>query len=341
MTTTQDRRKRKFAELGQTKSDPTQGATKKRPGLDHDAVFGTVKSQTFGRLVFTDDDVLAFGGQGLILSFEGKPNDSSLLIPSLQNNESWVLKVNKQHGSKSVEMENKAIQDIKRRLYPLDRALRTDYEKEAHIVLPIEVGETSDAEGFNISKQYADTAWNRFILDEEEGEDEQERFQQATRCIHDIALGLERLHRANIAHLDVKPDNFFLDAERNVYLLADFGMAELLDGPFDSGIVKTRLTPKYMGPDIQTKANDTVELYAWELKPQDIYALGVSYVQLLAGTSLDIPMNKIKTIPWYKALPRAMKTALQGMIHPDSSRRDPIQKVLQRLARTKVFKKSY
>ncbi|MCE1255336.1 MAG: protein kinase [Anaerolineae bacterium] len=95
------------------------------------------------------------------------------------------------------------------------------------------------------------------------------------KVIAQIGDALDYAHSRNIVHRDVKPSNILID-ERGNCMLADFGIARLLEGT-------TRLTqsgealgtPVYMAPEQgQGKAVDA---------RSDIYALGVVLYQMLTG----------------------------------------------------------
>ena len=54
-----------------------------------------------------------------------------------------------------------------------------------------------------------------------------------------LATGLSHMHRENIYHLDLKPDNFVIDLKGVVYII-DFGCAMESSGPIKGGIGDTR-----------------------------------------------------------------------------------------------------
>jgi hypothetical protein len=106
--------------------------------------------------------------------------------------------------------------------------------------------------------------------------------QDALAVIRQAALGLREAERAGILHRDVKPSNLMYDGHGVVKVL-DFGLAAGGDrgraGEADGSapIAQTTLggTPLYMAPEQARGA--AVDLRA------DIYALGVTLYQLVAG----------------------------------------------------------
>ncbi|OZJ02649.1 hypothetical protein BZG36_04405 [Bifiguratus adelaidae] len=119
-----------------------------------------------------------------------------------------------------------------------------------------------------------------------------------------------------ILHRDLKPDNVFLDAERNIKL-GDFGLSKTLAG--DADFAKTTVgTPYYMSPEIVNEST-------YDAK-SDIWALGCLVYELCAlvppfrgNTKKDLA-RKIQTgaVP---PLPRQYSSELfdliKLMLHPE------------------------
>jgi serine/threonine protein kinase len=90
------------------------------------------------------------------------------------------------------------------------------------------------------------------------------------------ADALEYAHKRNVVHRDVKPANMLLHADGRV-LLADFGLAKILDGterPASSRGRPDAGTPEYMAPE-QIEGRTEAR--------SDIYGLGVVLYLLLTG----------------------------------------------------------
>jgi len=98
--------------------------------------------------------------------------------------------------------------------------------------------------------------------------------QEVYRIIQVVAQALDYAHQQNIVHRDIKPGNIMYDPDDSQVKITDFGIARITDS------VKTRTgsflgSPSYMAPEQMTGSR--VDGRA------DIYALGVSFYQLLTG----------------------------------------------------------
>ncbi|MBQ9212559.1 MAG: serine/threonine protein kinase [Bacteroidales bacterium] len=99
---------------------------------------------------------------------------------------------------------------------------------------------------------------------------------EVLKLIKCTAEGLNYLHRHNIVHQDIKPDNVLIDNEDN-YVLTDFGITGQADKEIKGG------TPAYMAPEFFNgqKRIATVQT--------DIWAFGASVFELITG---DVPFGE-------------------------------------------------
>lgn len=98
--------------------------------------------------------------------------------------------------------------------------------------------------------------------------------EEVYRIVAEVAETLDYAHEQNIVHRDIKPGNIMYNPNDGSVKITDFGIARITDS------VRTRTgsfmgSPSYMAPEQMTGTN--VDGHA------DIYALGVSFYQLLTG----------------------------------------------------------
>jgi eukaryotic-like serine/threonine-protein kinase len=99
-----------------------------------------------------------------------------------------------------------------------------------------------------------------------------------TSVVLDLAAGLDEAHQAGVIHRDVKPENVLLDVEHRAALLADFGIAKILQ-PLPAGeevVIGTLIgTPEYMSPEQCSGGAIT--------SATDVYSLACVVYEMLAG----------------------------------------------------------
>ncbi|MEQ9077738.1 MAG: serine/threonine-protein kinase [Sandaracinaceae bacterium] len=137
-------------------------------------------------------------------------------------------------------------------------------------IVPVYAFGHEDGRSFLVMKLVGGPSLERYILEHQPVPPV-----RAAQIVHDMAAGLDVLHRAGRVHGDVKPANVLLD-ENGRASLTDLGLSHRL-GAIDAEIV--RGTPGYMAPErIRGDA-----LPAEAQRSQDVYALTVVAHQMLTG----------------------------------------------------------
>ena len=118
----------------------------------------------------------------------------------------------------------------------------------------------------------------------------------------DALAGLTATHAAGIVHRDVKPGNLLLTPSGRVKI-TDLGVAEAADTP---GLTQTGMvvgTRTYLAPERQAGGAAT----EWT----DLYALGVTFVELLFGPGPRQPRERVEGASW---LPVTFRTLLLQLL---------------------------
>ena len=109
---------------------------------------------------------------------------------------------------------------------------------------------------------------------------------------YDVGNALKDVHKNNMIHRDIKPDNIFIDTE-GYYKLGDLGVSKTINA---TGFTSTRTgTEPYAAPEVWRQDNMTEHAYTYRA---DIYSFGIVLYQLLNNNLLpfmtDFTRNEIE-----------------------------------------------
>jgi serine/threonine protein kinase len=108
----------------------------------------------------------------------------------------------------------------------------------------------------------------------------------AFRC---MCKGVQRIHRREIVHRDVKPSNFLIMLDKDVKL-SDFGAARKIDGTESAILTSYPAAPgdsRYTSPEMHALLHDDDPGLA---KQGDIFALGATLFEMFSGVVLGIQL---------------------------------------------------
>ncbi len=136
----------------------------------------------------------------------------------------------------------------------------------------------------------------------------EDRIEKISNELCKVLDALQYLHSRGVVHRDIKPSNIMIE-NGSVVKLMDLGIARLNGGNKYSsyGFIGT---PQYAAPEQILRDSDNTEINA----QTDIYALGVTYYELLTGknpfkTDVEAEMlsRQIKMkLPYDKKIPRSI-----------------------------------
>lgn len=144
------------------------------------------------------------------------------------------------------------------------------------------------------------------------------KVKDVTIIISSILLALDHVHKSNVAHRDVKPENILISQKDGIltYKLADFGISKISNN--NSDLTTNVGSPAYMSPE-QFKA-----LYD---KRSDIYSLGIIFYELLyaerpfSGSLSDIMNGHLYSEPDFGTFDIELVNILKKMLEKDPSSR--------------------
>jgi serine/threonine-protein kinase len=97
---------------------------------------------------------------------------------------------------------------------------------------------------------------------------------EAVATAEQLCRALERAHRRQVVHRDVKPANLLISRDGQVKV-GDFGVARLAEGSSDGGGATIVGTPRYMAPE-QARGHRVTPA-------TDVYSAGIVLYEMLAG----------------------------------------------------------
>lgn len=170
-----------------------------------------------------------------------------------------------------------------------------------------------------------------------------ERIQHIARAFHQLALGVQAVHRAGMLHRDLKPTNVVVAKDGRVVVL-DFGLVHEMRGEDNVTMDGTVAgTPAYMAPE---------QASGQELTPaSDWYAFGVMLYEMLSGvlpieakSAHALVARKLRVDPESlppEVAPRPLAELCRGLLQRDPFKRpraDAILSVLESFVAHKTLK---
>ena len=91
-----------------------------------------------------------------------------------------------------------------------------------------------------------------------------------TLYVRQIAAGLAHMHKTNVAHLDVKPENMY-STQRGVYKLGDLGLASLASSGIPPGVIERGTTTAEGAQGTPTQSHISPSILVYEEKSSNLF----------------------------------------------------------------------
>ena len=177
---------------------------------------------------------------------------------------------------------------------------------------------------FNIIMEYAgNKTLKSYIKDRGDALIAQETL---NNIVKQICLGLKEIHKENIIHRDISPDNIFIDEKNLKIKIGDFGISTISQYSY-SAVGKY----KYMAPEMQIEEGDDTKKVRYN-KSVDIYALGCVLYELFTLRIYfdDRILNKIEKIN-LEYYDEKWQKLIDSMLSIEYHERPNIEEVLSKL----------
>ncbi len=109
--------------------------------------------------------------------------------------------------------------------------------------------------------------------------------QQVIELFKQLAQGLYDIHKHNIVHLDIKPENIMFTRDRKIAKIGDMGIAKVVTGGY---VHSSYMSPAYAAPEVK-KGLATFS--------SDIYSLGCVIYEALTGINPNVFVENGYQIP--------------------------------------------
>ena len=158
------------------------------------------------------------------------------------------------------------------------------------------------------------------------------------KLLKHISKALKYLHKNDLVHLDIKPENIVIDSEGK-YKLCDFGLATHLNSEEEISEIEEG-DSKYLAEEmLDERKLEKVRSQQLDLKKADIFSLGMVVFGIMTMRQLEIPgagplwhnlrhgdLPELDHLPEYSW---ELKALVRRMLNPDFRRRPTASEILK------------
>lgn len=151
---------------------------------------------------------------------------------------------------------------------------------------------------------------------------------QSRDYLKGLMSGLQHMHDRNIAHRDLKLENFLLSSQK-VPKISDFGFSTrgASSAMIQTSLFKTTLcgTPGYMAPELI----NLTKKQRYDAKAVDIYSMGINLYEMLhMRLPLELFKDKTGSITFNSNITNSAKTLIKNMLNLNPASRPKTNNVL-------------
>jgi len=122
------------------------------------------------------------------------------------------------------------------------------------------------------------------------------------KIVIEVLHALDYVHKQQLYHRDLKPDNILITYKGDNVKLIDFGLAQA--DVFEDKLIKVG-TPRYASPEQKNKG------YAVDGR-SDIYSFGLILLEMLTGQIDDVEKAKLRSVQLYALIKKCLATEPAG-----------------------------
>ena len=162
--------------------------------------------------------------------------------------------------------------------------------------------------------------------------------ESAIKIIQQVLLAVGEMHRRGVVHSDIKPDNILYDTMTGDTIVADFGLAKVMDADGKVGDPHGG-TVGFMAPEVWQvyKSTDPRTIYNTYLGPPiDMYSIGALMVWLATNEYFDEGSLGLLELEWRIrtceiSLTDNFKVLVRPLLDPNPNKRPSAEEMLCRL----------
>ena len=195
-----------------------------------------------------------------------------------------------------------------------------------HIIRLMGVAHSNDGFSINICMELADKSLYQYL----HKENKKPSLEKGTKWAKQIAMGMDHLHRNDLAHLDLKSLNVLLFEREDVLKLCDFGEARVLEDTIT--MTGSTGTYRWMAPefnDSECRINQRCDVFSYGMILFEIFACQLPFSDIKDAHKVLPLVQERKRPPIPPELPAHIKDFIESCWKHDAYDRPSSDQILQ------------